>query len=132
MRKGLLLCIAIGILGLCACSGAKETEASAVWDCSVVAVEDNTSDTYVITYSSEEIFPQTGQLTIQNQNDFPIVVHLQTPGEKELVGTIQPGGYWSQRCLKTDVTYTIGVHAEVSAGTEIVAMVYDGTNTQPY
>lgn len=132
MKKCLLLGIAIGVLGLCACSGTSVAEPPTAWDCSVVAAEDNTDDSYIITYSNEEIFTPTGQLTMQNQNEFPITIHLQTSGEKEVLETVQPGGYCTRNGLKTDAPYTVGIHADVHAGTEIAAMVYDGAVAFPY
>ncbi|MGN0251660.1 MAG: hypothetical protein ACI4EH_09925 [Oliverpabstia sp.] len=60
------------------------------WDCSVSCAE--SSDEYVITYSDVKVISQTGALTIQNRNDFDIVVHLLSAGEKEIVSDNIPAG----------------------------------------
>ena len=132
MKKIPLLFAAICILSLCGCSSAKDTEASTKWDCSVTAAADNTDDAYVITYSNEEIQTRTGVLTIQNRNDFPVKIHLSTVGKQELSEEILPGGCVMFQNITPDTPYTVGAHAEVTEGTDIAIMAYDGTSSDPY
>lgn len=132
MKKISLLFAAICILGLCGCSNAKDTDAVTKWDCSVTAAEDNTDDHYVITFSNEEIQAQTGVLTIQNRNEFPVKIHLLTAGKQELVQEIPVGGCVMFHDITADASYTVGVHAEVTEGTDISIMAYDGTSSEPY
>ena len=100
------------------------------WDCSVSCAE--SSDEYVITYSDVKVISQTGALTIQNRNDFDIVVHLLSAGEKESVSDNIPAGGSCSFLKVTDKEYTVGVHAEVDENTEIKVFVYDGKSTEPY
>ena len=85
----------------------RKAKATIQWDCSVSCTEKSTSAQYVITYSNVKVSSKTGTLTIQNRNDFEIVVH-------------------------TDKEYTVGIHADVDAATNIKVIVYDGKDTEPY
>ena len=131
MKK--LLAFAILTVLLLALSGcASSKKAPAKWDCTVTCMETSTEDTYVITYSDQELRSSTGTLSFQNPSDFPVVVHLLTAGEKEQVLDIQPGGAGAFLQIKTDTVYTVGLHADVPEGTEIPFIAYDGTNQDPY
>ena len=102
------------------------------WNCSVTCAEDSTENAYVMTYSDERVVSSTGVLSLQNQNDFDIVVHLLTNGEKERTTEIPAGGVSVLYELVEDAEYTVGSHADVSEGTEINLMVYDGENAEIY
>ncbi|MGN1156350.1 MAG: hypothetical protein ACI4TK_09260 [Agathobacter sp.] len=102
----------------------------AQWDCSVSCAE--SSDEYVITYSDVKVTSQTGVLTIQNRNDFDIVVHLLSAGEQEIVSDNIPAGGSYSFLEATDKEYTVGVHADVDENTEMKVFVYDGKSTEPY
>ena len=79
-----------------------------------------------------KVSSKTGTLTIQNRNDFEIVVHLLCEGEQEIVsGNISAGGCYSFANV-TDKEYTVGIHADVDAATNIKVIVYDGKDTEPY
>ena len=54
----------------------RKANAAIQWDCSVTCAEESTPDSYVITYSDAKILSKTGVLTVQNRNDFDIIVHL--------------------------------------------------------
>lgn len=99
------------------------------WDCSVSCAE--SSDEYVITYSDVKVISQTGALTIQNRNDFDIVVHLLSAGEQEIVSDNIPAGGSYTFLEATDKEYTVGVHADVDENTEMKVFVYDGKSTKP-
>lgn len=107
-------------------------EEKSKWDCSVNCAEESTADSYIVTYSEEEISSNTGILTFQNQNKFEITVHLITAGEEEEVFEIQPGGCTTFYQLEKDTVYTVGVHAEVNEGMEIRLVVYDGEWSEVY
>ena len=109
-----------------------EKPASIQWYCSLSCTEKSTSAQYVITYSNVKVSSKTGTLTIQNRNDFEIVVHLLCEGEQEIVsGNISAGGCYSFANV-TDKEYTVGIHADVDAATNIKVIVYDGKDTEPY
>lgn len=52
----------------------RKANAAIQWDCSVTCAEESTPDSYVITYSDAKILSKTGVLTVQNRNDFDIIV----------------------------------------------------------
>ena len=110
----------------------RKANAAIQWDCSVTCAEESTPDSYVITYSDAKILSKTGVLTVQNRNDFDIIVHLLCEGEQELVsGGIPAGGCYSFLNV-TDKEYTVGIHADVDENTDIKVFVYDGKDTEPY
>ena len=89
-------------------------------------------DSYVITYSDAKILSKTGVLTVQNRNDFDVIVHLLCEGKQELVsGSIPAGGCYSFLNV-TDKEYTVGIHADVGENTDIKVFVYDGKDTESY
>lgn len=134
MKKiiAIMLCLILGLM-LVGCSP-KETDTSATskWDCSVQCVEESTPDKYVTTYSDVKVVSKTGTLTIQNRNDFDIVVHLLCEGEQERVSDSIPAGGCFSFLKMTDKEYTVGVHADVDENVEINVFVYDGENTEPF
>lgn len=110
----------------------RKGNASIRWDCSVVCAEKSADDEYVITYSDVRVTSKTGTLTIQNRNDFDIVVHLLCEGEQEIVSDAIPAGGCYTFLKTTDKEYTVGVHADVDENTEIQVFVYDSKNTEPF
>ena len=111
----------------------RKKKASIMWDCSVTCMEASTSEKYVINYADSKVISKTGALTIQNRNDFDIVVHLLCEGEPEIVSDkISSGGCYSFLQVATDKEYTVGIHAAVDTKTEIKVFVYDGKDTEPY
>ena len=134
MKKiiAIMLCLILGLM-LVGCS-TKETDTSATskWDCSVRCAEESDPDKYVTTYSDVKVASKTGPLTIQNRNNFDIVVHLLSEGEQERVSDNIPVGGCHSFLGTTDKEYTVGVHADVDEGTEIKVFVYDGEKTDPY
>ena len=110
----------------------RKANAAIQWDCSVTCAEESTPDSYVITYSDAKILSKTGVLTVQNRNDFDIIVYLLCEGKQELVsGSIPAGGCYSFLNV-TDEEYTVGIHADVDENTDIKVFVYDGKDTEPY
>lgn len=110
----------------------RKAKATIQWDCSVSCTEKSTSAQYVITYSNVKVSSKTGTLTIQNRNDFEIVVHLLCEGEQEIVSGNIPAGSCYSFANVTDKEYTVGIHADVDAATNIKVIVYDGKDTEPY
>ena len=102
------------------------------WNCSVTCAEDSADNAYVTTYSNERVVSNTGVLSLQNQNDFDIVVHLLTNGQQERTAEIPAGGVSILYELIEGVEYTVGTHADVPEGTEIFLMVYEGKNAEVY
>ena len=102
------------------------------WNCSVTCAEDSADNAYVTTYSNERVVSSTGVLSLQNQNDFDIVVHLLTNGQQERTAEIPAGGVSILYELIEGVEYTVGTHADVPEGTEIFLMVYEGKNAEVY
>ena len=109
----------------------RKAKATIQWDCSVSCTEKSTSAQYVITYSNVKVSSKTGTLTIQNRNDFEIVVHLLCEGEQEIVSGNIPAGSCYSFANVTDKEYTVGIHADVDAATNIKVIVYDGKDTEP-
>ena len=118
--------ISVFILMLCACSDAAYEEPVINWDCTVSCVEASGDESYIITYSNQKISSKTGTFTIQNPNDFTIVVHLSNGSVEERVCRIAPGGTELLSEVEKDSVYTVGSHAEVEAGTEIKLKIHDG------
>lgn len=129
MRKLLRFIITtICLISLCACSQSTNIEDVDRWDCSVICAEESV-DTYVITYSDEEIISKKGVLSFKNMNDFDVVVHLLADGEEERTAEISAGGAFILYQVKKGLVYTVGCHADVEENTEIKLMVYDGEGT---
>lgn len=110
----------------------RKAKAAITWDCSVVCAEKSESDEYVITYSDVKVVSKTGVLTVQNRNDFDVVVHLLCEGELEIVSDNIPAGGCCSFMKITDKEYTVGIHADVDESTAIIVFVYDGKYTEPY
>ena len=102
------------------------------WDCSIQCAEESGENAYVITYSEEEILVDTGCITFQNRNMFTITVHLIGKGKEAFVSEISPGGNVTFMQAEKEVTYTVGIHADVEEGTELNLMVYDGEWSEVY
>lgn len=117
---------------VCSCSRLKHVEEVDKWDCTVICAQTSTPDSYIITYSDEIIVTSTGVLTIQNQNDFDIKVHLLADREKGEVLEVGAGGITVQYQLDKKAEYSLGIHADVEEGTEIKVMVYDGEEAEPF
>lgn len=108
-------------------------KAPIMWDCSVTCMEESASEKYVINYADSKVVSKTGVLTIQNRNDFDIVVHLLCEGDPEIVSdNISSGGCYSLLQAATDKEYTVGIHSDVDVPTKIKVLVYDGKDTEPY
>ena len=81
------------------------------WDCTIHCAEESGENSYVITYSDEEILADTGCITFQNRNMFVITVHLIGEGKEVFVSEIAPGGNVTFMQADPEVTYTVGIHA---------------------
>lgn len=114
------------------CSKNTDLEKESKWDCSVACAEESKDNSYIITYSSEKVVCNTGALSIQNRNDFDIIVHISTSNEEERVEKITAGSTVILYQIKEDVDYTVGVYADVEENTEIKCMIYDGEWSEPY
>lgn len=114
------------------CSKKTDLEKKSKWDCSVACAEESKDNSYIITYSSEKVVCNTGALSIQNRNDFDIIVHLLTSNEEERVEKITAGSTSILYQIEKDVDYTVGVYADVEENTEIKCMIYDGEWSEPY
>ena len=102
------------------------------WDCTVQCAKESDEDSYIITYSEEEILADTGCITFQNRNMFAITVHLVGKGKEAFVSEIAPGGNVTFMQADKEVTYTVGIHADVEEGTELNLMAYDGEWSEVY
>lgn len=114
------------------CSKNTDLEKKSKWDCTVTCAEESKDNSYIITYSSEKVVCTTGILSIQNRNDFDIIVHLSTSNEEERVEKITEGTTCILYQIKKDVDYTVGLYADVEENTEIKCMIYDGEWSEPY
>ena len=126
MRKTLCFIIAVLCAGfLCACSQKEEDEVVNSWDCTLTCAETTEENAYVITYSDKTLVSTTGCLTIENANDFGVVVYLYADGS-ERVEMLAANSRIVVYELSTEAEYTVGLHAEVKEGTEIKLLVHDG------
>lgn len=140
-KKATIVSVIIGILAVAAIivfsayrssESYRKAKAAIQWDCSVTCTEESTSAKYVITYSDVKVLSKTGTLTIQNKNDFDIVVHLLCEGEQEVVSDNIPANSFYSFTNVTDKEYTVGIHADVGVAADIRVVVYDGKDTEPY
>ena len=126
MKKVLcFVLVTICTISLCACSKLTNIEELKMWNCTVLCAEESSDNAYVITYSEEEIVSTKGVLTLENRNDFDIVVHL-FADDKERIEEIAANGVKILYQISKDTVYTLGCHADVSEGIEIKLYVYDG------
>ena len=102
------------------------------WDCSVSWQDESGDGSYAITYSNERVISGTGVLTLQNQNDFDITVHLLANAQKEQTAQIAAGGVTVLKQIQPDTEYTVGCHADVPERTDIRLMIYDGERSDIY
>ena len=131
MKKTLFLMAAVVLaLTLCACASSRQEQAKDRWDCTVTCAKTSAANSYIITYSEEDVISRTGVLTLHHQTPFPVTVHLLSAGNQELTCEIDTGGNTAFLDVEQETSYTIGIHADVEEGTEIQLMVYDGRNTQ--
>ena len=111
------------VVAMAACNN--QTAPQKRWDCIITCAEESSDNAYVISYSDEKIISNTGILTIDNKNDFDIIVHLITDGN-ERVEEVGAGVIVSLYQIVRDTEYTLGCHADVPEGTEIIIPIYDG------
>ena len=93
------------------------------WDLSTSCAKESTEDAYVITYCDEKISCSTGLLSFDNTNDFDITVHLLSTGNGELKVDIPAGSTAALSVDSVKTEYTIGIHADVAADTDITLIV---------
>ncbi|MDD6441896.1 MAG: hypothetical protein PUG71_07305 [bacterium] len=113
-------------------SETQEMKSTSKWDCSVTSAEVSDDDQYTIIYSDKQIISQTGVLSFQNRNNFDIVVHILSEESFSRSVELLPGSGVFMLQIEKNISYTIGLHAEVPEGTEILLMVYDGEKTEIY
>ena len=85
------------------------------WDCTVTYAEGASNDTYVITYCDEKIISTTGILTLENGNDFGIIVYLKSDGY-ERIESVDAGSKMVLYNLDKEAEYTVGFHSSVIKG----------------
>ena len=129
MIRIILICVLSAALIGCA---EQERPEESRWEISVPCAVESQQDSYVISYGGRTVSSETGILTLQNQNDFDIVVHLSCNGQEEQIFEIQPGGVTVFHQAVKQEEYTVGIHAEEEDGTEIKLMVYDGERAEVY
>ena len=131
MKRFYVLFLVTAML-LCGCAYQKEKPEGKKWDCSVVVpVEDPT----YIAYSSELLETDSGELSFQNRNPFPVWLYLYQEDAEKLVveETMMPGGVFVFLRVEEGKTYTVGFHADQPEGTRVNIMAYDGNHPQePY
>ena len=127
-----IIVLSVALLILFEHAGTSSAEETNQWDCSVSCTAESSPDSYVITYSDAKIISNTGALSFQNRNDFDIVVHLLAAGETERKIDVPAGGVGVFKQIDSELTYTVGCHADVDENTEIVVMAYDGERADIY
>lgn len=114
-----LVCLAT----MAACD--KHTTPQKKWEYTITCAEESAENAYVISYIDDKIISNTGILTFENKNDFDVIVHLTADG-KERAEKMEAGGILTLYQLVRDTEYTLGFHADVSEGTEIIVLIFDG------
>lgn len=133
MRKGFCLCmVVIWYLSLSGCGNREAVIAKDKWDCTVHCAEESGENSYIITYRDEPLLADTGCITFQNRNAFAITVHLSGKGKEVFVSEIAPGGNVAFLQVDPEVSYTVGIHADVEEGTELNVMAYNGDWSEIY
>lgn len=94
------------------------------WNLSVSCAKESTDDAYVITYCDDKIISESGVLYITNNNDFDIKVHFLGSG-KEITTAVPANSTADLVAVKPDVSYTVGVHADVEENTEINLTIWE-------
>ncbi len=95
------------------CSNDTDAGKETKWDCTVTCAEKSKEESYIITYSEEEVVSSTGTLSVQSRNDFDIIVHLLTDSESERSIEVPAGGVSCLYQIEKDVIYTAGCQADV-------------------
>ena len=116
---------------LCGCRHMSQEADGKTWYITLNQLSDNET---TINYDDQELQTDTGEFNIQNRNTFPVYVYLYSDSA-DLVheSEIQVGGMCSFRQIEPETTYTIGVHADVDEGTDILLAVYDSdAAAEPY
>ncbi|MBR2027922.1 MAG: hypothetical protein IKA10_02880 [Oscillospiraceae bacterium] len=98
------------------------------WQFSTNCAATSSTDKYVITYCDEKISCTTGLLTIENKNNFDISVHLLSSNKGEIVLDVPKNTSAAFALTADSAEYTVGVHADVSEGTEINLTIYENTH----
>lgn len=128
MKKKVIMILALVafVLGIMIISGSKmDSEVVNSWECSVTYAEGASNDTYVITYCDDKIVSTTGILTLENNNDFGIVVYLKAD-DYERVELMDADSRMLLYEMDKETEYAVGFHASVERGTEITLLIYDG------
>ena len=128
MKKKVIIIIAFVALvfGIGIIKSSKiESEVVNSWDCTVTYAEGSSGNAYVITYCDEKIVSTTGILTLENKNDFGIVVYLKSD-DYERIELMDADSRMILYEQDKEVEYAVGFHASVTRGTEISLLVYDG------
>lgn len=127
MRKVLsLMMIIIMIFSVYGCGMSENKEKGQKWDCSVLNSEEGVSD---IIYSDVAMRTDSGKLRFRNRNEFPVHIYLYSDDADEpliLENDIPVGGVFSYEQTNRDYKYTVGFHADVEEGTDIIITAYDG------
>ena len=93
------------------------------WDLYLKCAKESTDDKYVITYCNEKIVCSTGLLSFDCTNDFDITVHLLSTGNGEITVDIPAGITAAVSLPPVKTEYTVGIHADVAAETDINLIV---------
>ena len=93
------------------------------WDLYLKCAKESTDDKYVITYCNEKIVCSTGLLSFDCTNDFDITVHLLSTGNGEITVDIPAGTTAAVSLPPVKTEYTVGIHADVAADTDINLIV---------
>ena len=127
--KRLCALLLAAVMLLCACGKQEEIPEGKKWDCSVTVVAE---DPTCIVYSNERLETDSGELSFQNRNPFPIRLYLYKDGFGQLMAqaAMEPGGVFAFLRVEEGIEYTVGFHADQPEGTPIHIMAYDGNHPQ--
>ena len=129
MNKYFLVLLCLCILMLFSCNRVSQDEIK--WNCSIVYSEEH-AEAFLPVYSEEQPVSKDGVLTLQNPNNFAVIVFLSCNGVDERKVDIEAGGVTVLKQIQKGIPYTVGCYADVEAGTEIKLFVFDGENADVY
>ena len=126
MKKYLFACLAVMCaLLMCACGTDKDEVTPDKWEFAIQCAEKSTEEQYVVTYVEEKAVTDSGTLTIENLNDFDIIVHLQNGDHGDIPVEVAAGETAELNDLIVKAEYMVGCHADVDEGAEIRFVIRD-------
>jgi hypothetical protein len=121
MKKLIVLLILCACaVAVCACSDNTKVNVTEGGEFRIVCAAKSGEYDYVVTYADDKIVSESGAFILENMNDFDIIVHVAAAGGTELTAATEAGGKAVIYRVEPEAAYTVGCHADVDEGVEIV------------